>query len=227
MRIDVVTGFPKLVAGPLTESMLKRAQEKGLAEIVVHDLRDYATDHHKTIDDVPFGGGRGMVLKAEPVFACVESLMRERSYDAVIYLTADGERYTQKTAISLSLMASLILLCGHYKGVDERIRQTLVTRELSIGDYVLTGGEVPALVVIDSLVRLLPGVLNDAESLLEDSFQDDLLGAPCYTRPAEFRGMKVPDVLLSGNHEEIRAWRALQRENRTRERRSDLLEEQS
>jgi tRNA (guanine37-N1)-methyltransferase len=227
MRIDVVTGFPKLVAGPLTESMLKRAQEKGLAEIVVHDLRDYATDHHKTIDDVPFGGGRGMVLKAEPVFACVESLMRERSYDAVIYLTADGERYTQKTAISLSLMASLILLCGHYKGVDERIRQTLVTRELSVGDYVLTGGEVPALVVIDSLVRLLPGVLNDAESLLEDSFQDDLLGAPCYTRPAEFRGMKVPDVLLSGNHEEIRAWRALQRENRTRERRSDLLEEQS
>jgi tRNA (guanine37-N1)-methyltransferase len=227
MRIDVVTGFPKLVAGPLTESMLKRAQEKGLVEIVVHDLRDYATDRHKTIDDVPFGGGRGMVLKAEPVFACVESLMRERSYDAVIYLTADGERYTQKTAISLSLMASLILLCGHYKGVDERIRQTLVTRELSVGDYVLTGGEVPALVVIDSLVRLLPGVLNDAESLLEDSFQDDLLGAPCYTRPAEFRGMKVPDVLLSGNHEEIRAWRALQRENRTRERRSDLLEEQS
>jgi tRNA (guanine37-N1)-methyltransferase len=227
MRIDVVTGFPKLVTGPLTESMLKRAQEKGLVEIVVHDLRDYATDRHKTIDDVPFGGGRGMVLKPEPVFACVESLMRERSYDAVIYLTADGERYTQKTATALSLMANLILLCGHYKGVDERIRQTLVTRELSVGDYVLTGGEVPALVVIDSLVRLLPGVLNDAESLLEDSFQDDLLGAPCYTRPAEFRGMKVPGVLLSGNHEEIHAWRDQQRENRTRERRSDLLEEQS
>jgi tRNA (guanine37-N1)-methyltransferase len=227
MRIDVVTGFPKLVTGPLTESMLKRAQEKGLVEIVVHDLRDYATDRHKTIDDVPFGGGRGMVLKPEPVFACVESLMRERSYDAVIYLTADGERYTQKTATALSLMANLILLCGHYKGVDERIRQTLVTRELSVGDYVLTGGEVPALVVIDSLVRLLPGVLNDAESLLEDSFQDDLLGAPCYTRPAEFRGMKVPGVLLSGNHEEIHAWRDQQRENRTRERRSDLLEEHS
>ena len=168
-----------------------------------------------------------MVLKPEPVFACIESLMRDRHYDDVVYLTADGERYTQRFATSLSLAANLILLCGHYKGVDERIRQALVTRELSIGDYVLTGGEIPALVVIDSVVRLIPGVLNDAESMLNDSFQDDLLGAPCYTRPADFRGMKVPDVLLSGNHHEILRWRADEQRRRTGERRNDLLEQQS
>lgn len=223
MRIDVVTGFPALLESPLNESILRRAQEKGLAEIVVHDLRGYATDRHRTIDEPPFGGGAGMVLKPEPVFACVEKLKAERPYDEVIYCTADGARHTQATANRLSLARNLLILCGHYKGIDERIRTSLVTLELSIGDYVLTGGELPALVVIDSVIRLVPGVLNDAESLLNDSFQDGLLGAPCYTRPAEFRGMKVPDVLLSGNHAEITAWRQEERERRTEERRNDLM----
>jgi tRNA (guanine37-N1)-methyltransferase len=224
MRIDVVTGFPKLLEGPLNESILRRAQDKGLAAIVVHDLREYSTDRHKTIDDSPFGGGAGMILKPEPVFACIESLQRERQYDEVIYLTAEGEPYAQAAANRLSLARNLIFLCGHYKGIDERIRKSLVTREISIGDYVLTGGELAALVVIDSLVRLLPGVLNDGESLLDDSFQDGLLGAPQYTRPAEFRGMKVPEVLLSGNHAQIAAWRAEQQRQRTMERRKDLFE---
>ena len=223
MRIDVVTGFPKLLESPLNESILSLAREKKLVEIVVHDLRDYTTDRHRTIDDTPYGGGAGMVLKPEPVFACVETLRQERSYDEVIYLSADGEPYTQKLANRLSLNANLLLLCGHYKGIDERIRETLVTREVSIGDYVLTGGELPALVVIDSVVRLIPGVLHDGESLLDDSFQEDLLGTPQYTRPAEFRGMKVPEVLLSGNHAEIARWRAEQQVERTRVRRNDLL----
>jgi len=224
MRIDVVTGFPRLLESPLGESMLKRAQDKGLATIVVHDLRDYTTDRHKTIDDTPYGGGAGMVLKPEPVFACVERLRAERVYDAVIYMTADGLPMTQQVANRLSMAASLIVLCGHYKGIDERIRSGLVTMELSIGDYVLTGGELPALVLIDAVVRLLPGVLNDGESLLDDSFQEGVLGAPVYTRPAEFRGMKVPDVLLSGNHAEITAWRRAEQERRTAERRKDLFE---
>jgi len=224
MRIDIVTGFPKLLAGPLNESILKRAQEKGHATIVVHDLRDHATDKHKTIDDAPYGGGAGMVLKPEPVFACVEGLQKERRYDDIIYLSADGKRFTQPVANELSLKRNLLLVCGHYKGIDERIREALVTRELSIGDYVLTGGELPALVLIDSVVRLIPGVLNDGESLLDDSFQNDLLGAPYYTRPAEFRGLNVPEVLLSGNHEEIAAWRVAQQQQRTRTRRKDLIE---
>lgn len=227
MRIDIVTGFPALLASPLGESMLKRAQQQGQAEIVVHDLRAFTTDRHHSIDDTPYGGGAGMVLKPEPVFACVEQLKTQRAYDEVLYLTADGERYTQKMAVELSLKQSLILICGHYKGIDERIRQALVTRELSIGDYVLTGGELPALVVVDSVVRLLPGVLHDGASLLDDSFQDDLLGAPCYTRPAEFRGMNVPEVLLSGDHEQIRAWRMEQQRLRTEHRRKDLLNNQN
>jgi tRNA (guanine37-N1)-methyltransferase len=223
MRIDVVTGFPKLLESPLGESMLKRAQEKGLVNIVVHDLREYAVDRHKTIDDTPYGGGAGMVLKPEPVFACIEKLKEERAYDAVIYMSADGAPLNQQEANMLSLASNLIVLCGHYKGIDERIRSGLVTRELSIGDYVLTGGELPALVLIDAVVRLLPGVLHDGESLLDDSFQEGMLGAPSYTRPAEFRGMKVPDVLLSGNHEEVTAWRREQQRRRTAERRKDLL----
>jgi tRNA (guanine37-N1)-methyltransferase len=227
MRIDIVTGFPRLVEGPLNESIIRRAREKGLADIVVHDLREYAADRHRTIDDTPYGGGAGMVLKPEPVFACVENLRRERVYDEVIYLTAEGTRFTQTIANTLSLRNALILLCGHYKGIDERIREALVTIELSIGDYVLTGGELPALVVTDSIVRLLPGVLNDGEALLDDSFQEGLLGAPQYTRPADFRGMQVPDVLLSGNHSEITAWRAEQQLRRTRERRKDLLNQSS
>lgn len=226
MRIDVVTGFPRLVEGPLQESMLKRAQDLGHVQIVVHDLRDYTTDRHRTIDDTPFGGGAGMVLKPEPVFACIEHLQAERQYDAVIYLTADGERLTQPLANALSLHTNLIVLCGHYKGIDERIRERLVTREISIGDYVLTGGELPALVLIDAVVRLLPGVLHDGSSLLNDSFQDGLLDCPQYTRPAEFREMRVPDVLMSGNHEEIESWRQAQRLARTRHRRTDLMNEQ-
>lgn len=223
MRIDVITGFPRLVQGPLGESMMKRAQDLGCVQIQVHDLRDYTADRHRTIDDTPFGGGSGMVLKPEPVFACIERLQAERRYDDVIYVTADGERLTQTLANSLSLSSALVLLCGHYKGIDERIRERLVTREISIGDYVLTGGELPALVLIDALVRLVPGVMHDSASLLSDSFQDGLLDAPQYTRPADFRGMHVPEVLLSGNHEQIDDWRQEQRLRRTRERRTDLL----
>lgn len=223
MRIDVVTGFPRLVAGPLQESMLKRAQDLGSVEIRIHDLREYTTDRHRTIDDTPFGGGAGMILKPEPVFACLDRLQAERRYDSVIYLSADGETLTQQMANTLSLSTNLILLCGHYKGIDERIRERLVTREISIGDYVLTGGELPALVLIDSIVRLIPGVLHDGTSLLDDSFQEGLLDAPQYTRPAEFRGMNVPEVLLSGNHELIEGWRHEQRLGRTRARRSDLM----
>ena len=225
MRIDLITGFPKLVESPLGESMLKRAQDMGYVQVIVHDLRDYTADRHRTIDDTPFGGGAGMVLKPEPVFSCIEQLQSERTYDAVIYLTADGERLTQPLANALSLSANLVLLCGHYKGIDERIRERLITREISIGDYVLTGGELPALVLIDALVRLLPGVLHDGTSLLNDSFQDGLLDAPQYTRPAEFREMRVPEVLLSGNHEVIERWRQEQREERTRQRRMDMINE--
>jgi tRNA (guanine37-N1)-methyltransferase len=224
IRFDVVTGHPRLVQGPLQESMLKRAQELANVEIVVHDLRDYTTDKHRTIDDAPFGGGAGMVLKPEPVFACIEKLQSDRAFDEVIYMSADGERLTQTLANALSLKRNLIVLCGHYKGIDERVRQTLVTREISIGDYVLTGGELPALVLIDAVVRLVPGVLHDGESMLNDSFQDGMLDAPQYTRPAEFRGLRVPDVLLSGNHADIERWRQEQRTSRTRERRQDLLE---
>jgi tRNA (guanine37-N1)-methyltransferase len=205
--------------------MIKRAQDAGQAEIVVHDLREYATDRHKSIDDAPFGGGAGMILKPEPVFACIERLMGDRRYDEVIYLSADGERLTQQMANTLSLCSTLLLLCGHYKGIDERIREHLVTKEISIGDYVLTGGELPALVLVDTVVRLIPGVLHDGESLLKDSFQNGLLDAPQYTRPAEFRGMKVPDVLLSGNHTEIEGWRMQQQRQRTAARRNDLLEQ--
>ena len=224
MRIDVVTGHPRLLASPLQESMLRRAQDMGLVEIIVHDLREFTTDRHRTIDDTPYGGGAGMVLKPEPVFACIESLQGERSYDEVIYLSADGVPFAQRQANELSLKRNLILLCGHYKGVDERIRQALVTREISIGEYVLTGGELPALVVIDAVVRLLPGVLHDGESLLDDSFQDGLLGPPSYTRPAEFRGMRVPEVILSGNHREIAAWRRTEQERRTAERRGAMVQ---
>jgi tRNA (guanine37-N1)-methyltransferase len=216
MRIDIVTGLPKLLESPLQESILKRAQAKEIVEIVVHDLRVYTHDKHNTIDDAPYGGGAGMVLKPEPFFECVEDLKKQRSYDEIIFLTADAEVLTQKIATELSLKKNLMLLCGHYKGVDQRVREALVTREISIGDYVLTGGELAAAVVTDAIVRLIPGVLNDGESALTDSFQDGLLGCPQYTRPAEFRGMKVPDMLLSGDHREIEKWRQEQRENRTK-----------
>jgi tRNA (guanine37-N1)-methyltransferase len=225
MRIDIVTGIPKLLESPLQESILRRAQEKNLVEIVVHDLRSYAHDKHKTIDDTPYGGGAGMILKPEPIFECVETLQKVRTYDEIVLLSADGERFDQRMANELSMKTSLLLICGHYKGVDERVRRALVTREISIGDYVLTGGELAAAVVVDAVARLIPGVLNDGESALSDSFQDGLLGAPQYTKPAEFRGMKVPDVLLSGNHSEIERWRDQQRLERTKSRRKDLLTE--
>lgn len=224
MRIDIVTGLPKLLESPLQESILRRAQEKKKVEIVVHDLRDYTHDKHKTIDDAPFGGGAGMILKPEPIFECVESLQAQRQYDEVILLTPDGEVFNQQLANELSIKNNLLLICGHYKGVDERVREALVSREISIGDYVLTGGELAAAVLVDAIVRLVPGVLNDGESALSDSFQDGLLGSPQYTRPAEFKGMKVPDVLLSGNHADVEEWRRQQRLERTKLRRNDLLE---
>jgi tRNA (guanine37-N1)-methyltransferase len=222
MRIDMITGLPKLLESPLQESILKRAQNKEIVEIVVHDLRAYTHDKHNTIDDAPYGGGAGMVLKPEPFFECVEALKAQRQYDEIIFLAADGEVFTQKIATQLSLKKNLILLCGHYKGVDQRVREVLATREISIGDYVLTGGELAAVVVVDAVVRLIPGVLNDGESALTDSFQDGMLGCPQYTRPSEYRGMTIPDVLLSGNHHEIDQWRMEQREQRTRRLRGDI-----
>jgi tRNA (guanine37-N1)-methyltransferase len=222
MRIDIITGLPKLLKSPLGESIIRQAKQKKLVLIRIHDLRKFAHDRHKTIDDTPYGGGAGMVLKPEPIFECIESLKSKRTYDEVIYLTADGEKFTQKIANELSLKQNLLFLCGHYKGIDHRVRETLITRELSIGDYVLTGGELPAAVVVDAIVRLLPGVLGDGQSLLDDSFQDGMLGCPTYTKPAEFRGMKVPEILLSGNHRAIADWKQMQRMQRTRSNRKDL-----
>ncbi len=224
IRFDIVTGLPRLLDSPFQESILKRAQAKGIAAIVVHDLREFAHYNHQTIDDTPYGGGAGMVMKPEPLFECVEHLQSERAYDEVVFLSADGERFDQHLATELSLKRNILLLCGHYKGVDQRVRDALVTREISIGDFVLTGGELAAAVIVDAVVRLIPGVLNDGESALSDSFQDGLLGSPQYTRPAEYRGMKVPDVLLSGDHKAVNEWRQEQREQRTRELRSDLLD---
>ena len=223
LRFDIVTGFPALASGPLRASILNRARKKKLLQVRVHDLRKFTHDRHRTIDDAPYGGGAGMILKAGPIFECIESLTSKRTYDEVIYLSADGETLTQKLANELSLKKNVILLCGHYKGIDERVRTALVTREISIGDYVLTGGELPALVLADAVVRLIPGVLGDGESMLTDSFQEHLLDGENYTRPAEFRAMRVPDVLLSGNHEEIGKWRRQVRVERTRSRRKNLL----
>jgi len=227
MRIDIVTGLPKLLESPLQESIIRRSQDKGKVQILVHDLREFTHDKHKTIDDTPYGGGAGMVLKPEPVFECAEALQAQRAYDEIILLTADGEKFDQRIANDLSLKDNLMFICGHYKGVDERVRDVLVTRELSIGDFVLTGGELAAAVVVDAVVRLVPGVLNDSESALSDSFQDNLLGAPQYTRPPEYRGMRVPDVLLSGDHADIEEWRQRQRTERTQARRSDMLKKNS
>ncbi|MDP1678150.1 MAG: tRNA (guanosine(37)-N1)-methyltransferase TrmD [Bacteroidota bacterium] len=223
MRIDIISAVPQLLEYPLNESILKRAQQYNLAEIVVHDLRSYAHDKHKIIDLPPYGGGAGMILKPEPIFECIEKLQSDRSYDEVIYVTADGDRFNQKMANQLSLKKNLIILCGHYKGIDQRVRETLITKEISIGDYVLTGGELAAMVISDAIVRLIPGVIGDGESALTDSFQDGLLDAPSYTRPEEFRGMKVPEVLLGGNHKEVAKWKEQQRKTKTEQRRKDLL----
>ena len=223
IRIDILSAVPKLLTSPLNESILKIAQEKKLAEIVVHDLRTFTHDKHHTLDESPYGGGAGMILKPEPIVECIESLQAQRTYDEIVYVSADGEPFTQKIANDLSLKSNIMILCGHYKGIDERVRQSVITRKLSIGDYVLTGGELAALVIADAVVRVIPGVIGDGESALTDSFQDGLLDSPHYTRPAEYRGMKVPDVLLSGNHKEIAAWRDEERRKRTEERREDLI----
>ena len=225
MRIDIITVVPELVSSPLSESILKRAQEKGLVEIVVHNLHDYAHDKRKTTDDYPFGGEAGMVMKCEPVFELVEKLQAERNYDEIIYTSPDGITYNQHEANRLSMCENIIILCGHYKGIDYRIREHLITREISIGDYVLTGGELAAAIITDSVVRLLPGAIGDEASALTDCFQDDLLAPPVYTRPAEFNGWKVPDVLLSGNFAEIAKWQETQAYERTKLLRPDLLEE--
>lgn len=224
MRIDIIAAIPELLDSTLNHSMMKRAQDKGLLEIHTHDLRQYGIGKYRQIDDYPYGGGAGMVMKVEPIFECIELLKAERTYDEVIYMTPDGEVLTQSTANFLSLQKNLIILCGHYKGVDQRVRDHLITREISIGDYVLSGGELAAAVLTDAIGRLIPGVLNDECSALEDSFQDNLLAPPVYTRPATYRGMDVPAVLLSGHDARIREWRENKAWELTRRKRPDLLE---
>ena len=224
MRIDIITVHPDLLESPFSHSILKRARDKGLVDVQLINLRDYSTTKHHNTDDYAFGGGAGMVMMVEPIARCIESLKGQRTYDEVIYMSPDGELFDQPMANRLSLLKNIILLCGHYKGVDERVREHLVTKEISIGDYVLSGGELAAAVVSDALIRLIPGVLNDETSALSDSFQDGLLAPPVYTRPAEFRGWKVPDVLLSGHEEKIREWRYQQAVDRTLKRRPGMLD---
>ena len=223
MRIDILTVFPDMLEGFFNCSMMARAQKAGLAEIHLHDIRDYTTDKHHKTDDYPFGGCAGLVMKIEPIDRLITHLKSQRPYDEVIYTSPDGEQFNQKLANSLSLLNNVIILCGHYKGIDYRIREHLITREISIGDYVLTGGELAAAVMTDSIVRLIPGVLSDEQSALSDSFQDNLLAPPVYTRPAEYKGWKVPDVLLSGNQALIDDWQFQQSLERTKELRPDLL----
>jgi len=225
MRIDILTAVPELLESPLGYSIVKRARDKGLAEINVINLHEFTTDKYKSVDDYAFGGGAGMVLMIEPVFRAIEKLKNERDYDEIIYTSPDGEKFTQKTANRLSLLNNIIILAGHYKGVDQRIREHLVTMEISMGDFVLSGGELPAAAITDAIVRLLPGALGDEQSALSDSFQDDLLAPPVYTRPSEFKEWKVPDVLLSGHAAEIDKWRHEQSLHRTQKLRPDLLKE--
>ncbi len=225
MRIDILTVLPEMLESPLNCSILKRAQDKGLAEIVVHNLRDYTTNKHRKVDDYPFGGEAGMVMQIQPVDACISRLKQERDYDEVIFVSPDGETFDQPMANSLSLLNNIIILCGHYKGIDYRIREHFITREISIGDYVLTGGEIPAVVITDAVVRLLPGVIGDEQSALSDSFQDNLLAPPVYTRPAVYNGWAVPDVLLSGHEANIAKWRLEQSLERTKRLRPDLLDD--
>ena len=225
MRFDIITVLPALLESPFAHSILHRAQKKGLCEIVVHNLREYAFNKHKNVDDYPYGGGSGMVMSIEPFAACIEKLKSEREYDEVVFMSPDGEVLTQTIANHLSSKKNIIILAGHYKGIDQRIRDVFVTREISIGDYVLSGGELPAAVLVDAIVRLIPGVLSDETSALSDSFQGELLDAPIYTRPADWRGYKVPEVLLSGNPLKIDAWRDEQALERTKQRRPDLLKD--
>lgn len=223
MRIDIITCLPRLLDSFFAHSILKRAQDAGHAQVFVHDLRDYTTTKHRQVDDYAFGGGAGMVLSIEPIARCIRALQSQQHYDEIIYMTPDGERFEQKTANRLSMSENLIILCGHYKGVDERVREHFITKEISIGDYVLSGGELAACVVADALIRLIPGVLNDETSALTDSFQDNLLAPPVYTRPADFEGWQVPDVLLSGHEAKINEWRFRQSLERTQARRPELL----
>jgi tRNA (guanine37-N1)-methyltransferase len=223
MRIDILTVQPELLESPFNFSIVKRAKEKKLVEINIINLRDYTTDKYKTVDDYAFGGGAGMVMMIEPVFKAIEKLKSERHYDEIIYTSPDGEMFNQKTANNLSLLNNIIILCGHYKGVDQRIREYLVTKEISIGDYVLSGGELPAAAITDAIVRLIPGAISDEQSALSDSFQDDLLAPPVYTRPADFKGWKVPEILLSGHAAKIDQWRHEQSEERTKKLRPGLL----
>lgn len=222
MRIDIITVHPELIESPLNYSIIKRGREKGLVEINLVNLRDFATDKHRSVDDYAFGGGAGMVMMIEPVCSAIEKLKAERAYDEIIYTSPDGEKFSQKIANQISLMKNIIILAGHYKGVDQRIRDHLVTREISIGDYVLSGGEIPAAVITDAIVRLIPGVISDEQSALTDSFQDDLLAPPVYTRPASFRGWDVPKILLSGNSAEIEEWKHEKSVERTVKLRPEL-----
>lgn len=225
MRIDIITVLPEIFESVLSTSILKRARQKGLATLVVHNLRDYTNDAYRKVDDYPFGGEAGMVMKIEPVDRCITHLKSERTYDEIIFTSPDGETFNQQIANRMSMLENIIILCGHYKGVDYRIREHLITREISIGDYVLTGGELPAMVMTDAIVRLLPGAIGDEQSALSDSFQDNLLAPPIYTRPAEYKGWKVPDILLSGHEAKISEWRHEQSLERTRRLRPDLLQE--
>jgi len=222
MRIDIISAVPKLLKSPLKYSIVGNAQDSELVEIHVHDLRDYSEDKHNKVDDYPYGGGAGMVLTPQPIFSCIEHLQNQRDYDQVIYTAPNGEPFEQESANRLSLNQNLMFLCGHYKGVDQRVIDSLITKTYSIGDYVLSGGELPTLVMVDSIVRLLPGALGDSESALTDSFQNDLLEGPVYTRPAEFRGMEVPKVLRSGNHQKVKEWRFEQSLERTKQVRPDI-----
>lgn len=224
MTIDILTVLPELLESPLSHSILKRAQEKGLLQVKVHHLRQWAVNEYGQVDDYQYGGGAGMVMMPEPLANAIESLSKDRPYDAIIYMTPDGERLNQRTANRLSLLGNILIICGHYKGIDERIREKFVTLEISIGDYVLSGGELPAAILVDAIGRLIPGVLNDETSALFDSFQDNLLAPPVYTRPADFRGWKVPDILLSGDPRKIEDWRHEQSLQRTQTRRPDLLD---
>ncbi len=222
LHIDIISVLPDLIKSPLEHSILKRGKDKGLININVVDLRQYGLGKSRSVDDYQFGGGAGMVMRIEPIFNCINDLKKQRTYDEVIFLTPDGEVFEQKTANKLSLCTNIILLCGHYKGIDERIREHLITKEISIGDYVLTGGELPAIIVADAICRLVPGVISDEESALSDSFQDDLLAPPLYTRPAEFEGWKVPDILLSGDFKKINEWREEKAVEKTQLKRPNL-----
>ncbi|KGO88586.1 tRNA (guanine-N1)-methyltransferase [Flavobacterium rivuli WB 3.3-2 = DSM 21788] len=224
MRIDIITVLPELLRSPFEASILKRAQDKGIVQVHVHNLRDYSTNKHKNVDDYQFGGGAGMVMMIEPIDTIISKLKAERDYDEVIYMSPDGETLNQRMANSMSLLQNIIILCGHYKGVDQRVRDQFITKEISIGDYVLSGGELAAAVVADSIIRLIPGVLSNETSALTDSFQDNLLAPPVYTRPADYKGWKVPDILLSGNFANIDRWREDQAMEHTKTRRPDLLE---